>query len=160
MTADLRKTLTSGVAELGLDLRRELRAWVEGTADLPLARLFAPLGIELNLTAADPGPVMGVRWSSAGQDLRIATALSDGADKLNAAARRISFGSSLAVGRAVGQAEAAVQPERRAGLHLLDRGQPLGTGRFEQVLEGTAETDAAVDAHGRWRGGNVRRGMT
>lgn len=63
----------------GLDLRRELRAWVDGTTDLPLARLFAPLGIDLSLTTAEPGPVMGVRWSTAGQDLRIATALSDGA---------------------------------------------------------------------------------
>jgi len=63
----------------GLDLKRELRAWVEGTADLPLARLLEPFGIDLGLTPADNSPSLGTRLASSGGELRISTALTDGA---------------------------------------------------------------------------------
>lgn len=63
----------------GLDLKRELRAWVEGTADLPLARLLEPFGIDLGLTPADNSPSLGTRLASSGGELRISTSLTDGA---------------------------------------------------------------------------------
>jgi predicted metalloprotease with PDZ domain len=63
----------------GIDLRRELRAWVEGTADLPLARLLEPFGIDLNLAPAEAGPSLGARLAGSAGEVRISTALTDGA---------------------------------------------------------------------------------
>jgi predicted metalloprotease with PDZ domain len=129
----------------GLDLRRELRAWVDGTADIPLARLIAPLGIDLSLTTAEPGPVMGVRWSAAGQDLRIATALSDGA------AHRAGLSAGDVVVAVDGlriTSEAglkAILTRRRAGqrvqVHAFRRDELMS---FELALQAAPQTEAKL----------------
>ena len=63
----------------GLDLSRELRAWTEGTAELPLAALLKAAGVSLELRRPE-GEVawLGIRSAMRGGDLTITTALSDG----------------------------------------------------------------------------------
>jgi predicted metalloprotease with PDZ domain len=57
----------------GLKLKSRLDRWVRGTADLPLAELLAPYGVDL----ADPGknakPGLGVRTAREGNDCKLAT---------------------------------------------------------------------------------------
>ena len=63
----------------GLDLSRELRAWTEGTADLPLAALMKAFGLKLDLrTPEDGAPWLGIRSATRGGELTITTALADG----------------------------------------------------------------------------------
>jgi predicted metalloprotease with PDZ domain len=129
----------------GLDLRRELRSWVEGTADLLLARLFAPMGIDLTLSAAEPSPGLGVRWASAGQDLRIATALTDGA----AHRAGLSAGDVLvAVDGLRTSSESvlkAILARRRAGeriqVHAFRRDELMS---FEVRLQAAPQTEAKL----------------
>ena len=57
----------------GLKLKSRLDRWVRGTADLPLAELLAPYGVDL----AEPGkaskPGLGVRAAREGNDCKLAT---------------------------------------------------------------------------------------
>ncbi len=57
----------------GLKLKSRLDRWVRGTADLPLAELLGPYGVDL----ADPGkgakPGLGVRTAREGNDCKLAT---------------------------------------------------------------------------------------
>jgi predicted metalloprotease with PDZ domain len=63
----------------GVSLGASLNKWVEGTDELPLARLLAPMGVTLKLTAPDPSPSLGVRLATRSGDLAIASAYSGGA---------------------------------------------------------------------------------
>ncbi len=63
----------------GVSLERELARWVDGTVELPLARLLAPFGIALAMKPADGSPSLGIRTVTRGGDLSIATAWSGGA---------------------------------------------------------------------------------
>lgn len=46
----------------GVDVSREIRQWVYGTSDLPLSRLFRPVGIDVKKITADKAPVwLGAR---------------------------------------------------------------------------------------------------
>ncbi len=66
-------------AATGLDLRRQIRAWTEGTGDLPLARLLAGAGVKLALSSATKGGArLGARLVSRPGGLEIATAYSAG----------------------------------------------------------------------------------
>ena len=66
-------------AATGVDLDASLRRWVEGTEALPLARLLKPMGVSLNLAAADPLPSLGAKLVTRGADLCLATAYRGGA---------------------------------------------------------------------------------
>jgi len=62
----------------GLDLSAQLRQWVDGTADLPLARLLEKAGLSLTLRRADhAGAALGLRVSESGARLRITTVYTD-----------------------------------------------------------------------------------
>lgn len=63
----------------GVSLGSTLSAWVNGTGDLPLARLLAPFGVRMSVVAADATPTLGVRMAQRGADLTVTTAYSDGA---------------------------------------------------------------------------------
>ena len=66
-------------AATGLDLRRQLRAWTEGTADLPLTRLLAGAGVKLAASAAIKGGArLGARLVTRPGGIEIATAYSAG----------------------------------------------------------------------------------
>ena len=66
-------------AATGLDLRRQIRAWTEGTADLPLARLLAGAGVKLAASAATKGDArLGASLVTRPGGLEIATAYSAG----------------------------------------------------------------------------------
>lgn len=62
----------------GLDLSSQLRQWVDGTVDLPLARLLEKAGVSLTLRRADhAGAALGLRVSESGARLRITTVYTD-----------------------------------------------------------------------------------
>jgi predicted metalloprotease with PDZ domain len=65
---------------LGTRLARWLRKAVEGTDDLPLARLLKGFGLELKFSAAAPAPVLGIKPGGAAgsTEVRIATVYDDG----------------------------------------------------------------------------------
>ncbi|HYF58062.1 MAG TPA: PDZ domain-containing protein [Burkholderiaceae bacterium] len=63
----------------GVALGAQLERWVEGTDELPLARLLAPFGVTMTLAAPDRTPSLGVRLATRGADLTIATAYAGGA---------------------------------------------------------------------------------
>ncbi len=49
----------------GVALNATLKRWVDGTEELPLARLLAPLGIALKLAPTDATPSLGIRTGAA-----------------------------------------------------------------------------------------------
>jgi predicted metalloprotease with PDZ domain len=63
----------------GVTLGQQLSRWVDGTEELPLARLLEPFGVTLSRAPADPSPSLGVRTVVRGADLAVATAYRDGA---------------------------------------------------------------------------------
>lgn len=66
-------------AATGLQLGRQIRAWTEGTADLPLARLLRGAGVSLTLKPATQGGArLGARLVTRAGALEIATAYSGG----------------------------------------------------------------------------------
>ncbi|GHU11637.1 peptidase [Betaproteobacteria bacterium] len=66
------------VAELGdARLAKWLRQAVDGTGDLPLAKLLKPFGVHWLAEAAGAAPTLGVKLA-AGKEARIATAFEDG----------------------------------------------------------------------------------
>jgi predicted metalloprotease with PDZ domain len=63
----------------GLRLGGFFRSAVDGTDDLPLARLLRPFGLRLLREAASCTPSLDIKTASEGSELRIATAFSGGA---------------------------------------------------------------------------------
>ena len=63
----------------GVSLGKTLTRWVDGTDELPLARLLAPVGITLRFDPAEPGPSLGVRTQARAGEVSIATAYVGGA---------------------------------------------------------------------------------
>ena len=64
----------------GLDLRRQIRAWAHGTEELPLTKLFRPLGLALRETlSGEERCSLGVRTGMRDGDLAIVSAERDGA---------------------------------------------------------------------------------
>jgi predicted metalloprotease with PDZ domain len=63
----------------GLSLNRTLSRWVDGTVELPLARLLKSLGIQLNLKSSDNAAGrLGLRLSESGGRLRVTHVLEGG----------------------------------------------------------------------------------
>lgn len=61
----------------GVKVGAALRQWVDGTAELPLARLFAALGVTLKLGASDQAAArLGLRLNESGGRLKISHVLS------------------------------------------------------------------------------------
>ena len=63
----------------GVGLGARLERWVDGTDELPLARLLAPFGVTLKLAPADPAPSLGLRTATRGGELTVASAYAGGA---------------------------------------------------------------------------------
>ena len=66
-------------AATGLKLRRFMDRWVRGTADLPLATLLAPFGVELSDANKEQKPGLGVRTTREGNDCKLANVYEGGA---------------------------------------------------------------------------------
>ena len=63
----------------GLKLKRTLDRWVRGTADLPLAQLLAPFGVNIDTPAKDAKPSLGVKAGREGNDCKLASVFEGGA---------------------------------------------------------------------------------
>lgn len=62
----------------GLKLKRMLGRFTQGTADLPLAKLLVPFGVELTDTRKDIKPALGARTVRDGTDCKLANVYEDG----------------------------------------------------------------------------------
>jgi len=63
----------------GIPMGTALARWVDGTDELPLARLLAPFGVALTTRPVDRSPALGSRLVTRGADLTVATAYTGGA---------------------------------------------------------------------------------
>jgi predicted metalloprotease with PDZ domain len=132
----------------GVSLGAQLARWVDGTGELPLAKLLAPFGVSLTFAPADPAPSLGVRMTTRGADLAIATALSGGA----AQRAGLSAGDVIVAvdGLRVDERTLkALLARRRAGdvvaIHAFRRDELL---RLEARLDAPAPTEATLTATG------------
>ncbi len=133
----------------GVALGTQLARWVAGTDELPLARLFAPLGISLSLAPADAAPSLGVRTVARGADLAIATAYAGGA----AQRAGLSAGDVLVAvdGLRVDEKSLkALLARRRPGdvvpIHAFRRDELV---RVEAVLDAPTRAEATLRADAR-----------
>jgi predicted metalloprotease with PDZ domain len=133
----------------GVSLGARLARWVQGTDELPLARLLAPFGITLTLAPADPSPSLGVRTAVRGADLAIATAYSGGA----AQRAGLSAGDVLVAidGLRVDEKSLrALLSRRRAGdvvaIHAFRRDELL---RVEAVLDAPMRSEATLQVEAK-----------
>jgi predicted metalloprotease with PDZ domain len=147
---DRRGLEEDGFAELlreatGVDLATQIRAWTEGTAELPLAPLLKGFGVALDLKRADgESPWLGIRTATKEGDLTIATAYRDGP------AQRAGLSAGDVIVAAGGlrvddKGLKALLARRRVGeklrLHVYRRDELL---EFEATLERAPETEAAL----------------
>lgn len=65
-------------AAAGIDLRAELRRWVDGTRDIELASLLEAVAVTFELKPADSRPWLGARTAARGGAVALTTVLSDG----------------------------------------------------------------------------------
>jgi predicted metalloprotease with PDZ domain len=128
----------------GVALGAQLARWVDGTDELPLARLFAPLGITLTFAPADAAPSLGVRTTTKGSELAIATAYSGGA----AQRAGLSAGDLLVAVDGLRVDEKSLKSllsRRRAGdtveVHAFRRDELL---RVEATLDAPPRTEATL----------------
>ncbi|MBS1209124.1 MAG: family peptidase [Proteobacteria bacterium] len=75
----------------GVDVRREVARWAEGTEDVPLAKLLKPFGITLSRKAGARSTGLGIRTKAEGNVLRLASVLDGG----SAQAAGLSAGDEL-----------------------------------------------------------------
>ena len=130
----------------GVALDAPLARWMDGTAELPLAKLLAPFGVTLTFAPADKAPTLGVRTSARGAEVSIATAYSGGA----AHRAGLSAGDVLVACdglRVDDKALKALLSRRRAGdtveVHAFRRDELM---RFDVVLDAPAATEASLAA--------------
>jgi predicted metalloprotease with PDZ domain len=128
----------------GVSLGPQLSRWVDGTDELPLARLLAPFGVTLTLAAADASPSLGVRTATRGADLAIATAYSGGA----AQRAGLSAGDTIVAvdGLRVDEKSLkALLARRRPGdvvaIHAFRRDELM---RFEATLDTPSRSEARL----------------
>jgi predicted metalloprotease with PDZ domain len=122
-------------------MKAQLTRWVDGTDDLPLARLFAPLGIDMTMTATDPSPSLGVRLAQRGAELQVTSALTGGA----AQRAGVSSGDVLVACDGIRVNEAMLKamlarrtPGDRVRLHAFRRDELL---EFEATLDAPIQTE-------------------
>ena len=125
----------------GLAMKAQLTRWVDSTDDLPLARLFAPLGIDMTMTATDPSPSLGVRLAQRGTELQVTSALTGGA----AQRAGVSSGDVLVACDGIRVNEATLKgmlarrtPGERVRLHAFRRDELL---EFEATLDAPVQTE-------------------
>lgn len=129
----------------GIDLSAQLRQWVDGTADLPIARLLEKVGVSLTLRRADhAGAAIGIRVSDAGARVKVSTVYS------NSPAQRagLSAGDELVAIdglRADSAGLKAALSRRRSGsrieLHAFRRDELM---RFELEIGEAPESEAKL----------------
>ena len=129
----------------GIDLSAQLRQWVDGTADLPIARLLEKVGVSLTLRRADhAGAAIGIRVSDAGARVKVSTVYS------NSPAQRagLSAGDELVAIdglRADSAGLKAALSRRRSGsrieLHTFRRDELM---RFELEIGEAPESEAKL----------------
>ncbi|NSL55521.1 M61 family metallopeptidase [Uliginosibacterium aquaticum] len=78
-------------AATGVDVRREVARWAEGTEDVPLAKLLKPFGISLSRKSGSRSGGLGLRTRSEGNVLKLANVLDGG----TAQAAGLSAGDEL-----------------------------------------------------------------
>ncbi|RPH42779.1 MAG: M61 family peptidase [Burkholderiales bacterium] len=130
----------------GVALDPALARWVDGTAELPLAKLLAPFGVTLAFAPADPAPTLGIRTGGRGADLSITTAYSGGA----AHRAGLSAGDVLVACdglRIDEKALKALLSRRKPGdtveVHAFRRDELM---RFAVVLDAPAPSEASLTA--------------
>ena len=128
----------------GVRLGAQIARWVDGTAELPLARLLEPFGITLERAPADTAPSLGVRTAVRGADLTVATAYRDGA----AQRAGLSGGDVIVACDGLRVDEKALKTllaRRKAGdtvrLHVFRRDELMA---FEVRLQAPAATEARL----------------
>jgi len=129
----------------GIDLSAQLRQWVDGTADLPLARLLEKVGVSLTLRRADhAGAAIGIRVSDAGARVKVSTVYS------NSPAQRagLSAGDELVAIEGLRADTAGLKAalsRRRSGsrieLHAFRRDELM---RFELEIGEAPESEAKL----------------
>jgi len=128
----------------GVPMRPALARWVDGTEELPLARLLAPFGIGLATAPTDRTPSLGARLATRGADLCVATAYSGGAAQRSG----LSAGDVLVACDGLRVDERSLKTlltRRRPGdpvtVHAFRRDVLM---RFELVLDEPARTEATL----------------
>jgi predicted metalloprotease with PDZ domain len=148
----------------GISLGAKLERWVDGTDELPLAKLLAPFGVTMAVAAADTAPSLGIRTATRGADLTIATAYSGGA----AHRAGLSAGDAIVALDGLRVDEKSLKPmlgRRKAGdtvrLHAFRRDE-LAT--FDVTLDAPAAVEATLTAasganalRAGWLGGPAAR---
>ncbi|GHT81130.1 peptidase [Betaproteobacteria bacterium] len=148
------------VAELGdARLAKWLRQAVDGTGDLPLAKLLKPFGVHWLAEAAGAAPTLGVKLA-AGKEARIATAFEDGpAQRAGLSAEDVLI--ALNGLRVEGDTLTKQLTRRRAGerveIHAFRRDELM---RFEvELASAPADTvKLSVDAAAGKDAAKLRRG--
>jgi predicted metalloprotease with PDZ domain len=128
----------------GVSLGPQIARWVDGTDELPLARLLARVGVTLTFAAADASPSLGVRTATRGADLAIATAYTGGA----AQRAGLSAGDTIVAvdGLRVDEKSLkALLSRRRPGdvvaIHAFRRDELM---RFEATLDAPPRSEASL----------------
>lgn len=128
----------------GVSLGRQLARWVDGTDELPLARLFAPFGLTLTLAPADPAPSLGIRTAQRGADLSIATAYTGGSAQragLSAGDVLVAFDGLRVDEKSLKALLSRRRPGDRVELHAFRRDELI---RVDATLDAPARTEATL----------------
>jgi predicted metalloprotease with PDZ domain len=129
----------------GLDLSAQLRQWVDGTAELPLARLLDRMGVSLTLRRADyAGAALGIRVSDAGSRLKVSTVYSDSAAQragLSAGDELLAIDGLRADTAVLKAALARRRRGSRLELHAFRRDELM---RFEVEIGDAPESEARL----------------
>jgi predicted metalloprotease with PDZ domain len=135
------------VEATGLELGRELRAWTEGTGELPLAQLLRDAGVLLEVKAPAGEPAwLGIRSAMRGGDLAITTALAGGPAHhagLSAGDVIVAVDGLRVDERSLKALLARLQPGRRVRVHAFRRDELI---ERELTLAPPPATEATLRA--------------
>ena len=129
----------------GLDLSSPLRQWVDGTGELPLARVLEAMGVSLTLRRADhAGAALGLRVAESGSRLKIHTVYSDSAAQragVSAGDEVVAIDGLRADVAALKSAIARKRRGARLELHAFRRDELM---RFEIEIGEVPESEARL----------------